>query len=215
MADSYDDRKKRPPPIAIPSWPQPRPTPGHNAFAAQARSKQQQQQQEQQDSNLVSAPAQHAVRSVTSPLTSPEQNVSRSGSHASKSRASALSALSNLMDQARMSPRKSGQFSSMPTRRGTSRSKHSEASHCSATAAQARLEALDQDTAVTTRAQIELRTERKLFKMTGQVPPTPIAGMRPQMLLLLNQATNSCRYCRHRQRLHQISRLASAMPCRE
>jgi hypothetical protein len=183
MADSYDDYKKRPPPIAIPAWPQPRPTPGPNAFAnnIQARSNEQQQQQQQQDtSNFASVHVQPTARSVTSPLTSPpEQNVSRSVSHASKGRTSAIITLSYLMDQARVSPRKSDQSSSMPSRRGTSHSRHSEASHRSATAAQARLEALDQDTTVTTRAQIESRSERKLFKMTGQIPPTPITGTRP------------------------------------
>jgi hypothetical protein len=179
MADSYDEHKKRPPPIAVPSWPQPRQTPGPNAFAnSQARS----DQQHQDASNNASAHARRTTRSVTSPLASPlEQNVSRSASHASKNRASAMTTLSYLMDQARMSSRKS-ESSSMPSRRGTSHSRHSEASHRSATAAQARLEALDQDTTMTTRAQIESRTERKLFKMTGQIPPTPVTGMCPRLI---------------------------------
>jgi hypothetical protein len=179
MADSYDEHKKRPPPIAVPSWPQPRQTPGPNAFAnSQARS----DQQQQDASNNASAHARRTTRSVTSPLASPlEQNVSRSASHASKNRASAMTTLSYLMDQARMSPRKS-ESSSMPSCRGTSHSRYSEASHRSATAAQARLEALDQDTTVTTRAQIESRTERKLFKMTGQIPPTPVTGMCPHLI---------------------------------
>jgi hypothetical protein len=199
MADSYDEHKKRPPPIAVPSWPQPRQTPGPNAFAnLQARS----DQQQQDASNNASAHARRTTRSVTSPLASPaEQNVSRSVSHASKNRASAMTTLSHLMDQARMSPRKS-ESSSMPSRRGTSHSRHSEASHRSATAAQARLEALDQDTTMTTRAQIESRTERKLFKMTGQIPPTPVTGMCPHSIPY--QDTDYYRYCRCGQCLHSI-----------
>ncbi|KAJ4335881.1 hypothetical protein N0V95_008775 [Ascochyta clinopodiicola] len=67
-----------------------------------------------------------------------------------------MTTLSSLMEQARGSPRKSDS-GSVPT-------------------AQAQLEALDEDE-VTTRSQIESRTEKKLFKMTGQIPPTPTTGI--------------------------------------
>ena len=87
-----------------------------------------------------------------------------------------MTALSGLMDQARGSPRKSD-YGSVPSRHGsTARSRQSERSNRSAAAAQAQLEALDEDE-TTTRSQIESRTEKKLFKMTGQIPPTPTTGM--------------------------------------
>lgn len=87
-----------------------------------------------------------------------------------------MTTLSGLMDQARSSPRKSV-CGSVPSRRGsTARSRQSERSHRSATVAQAKLEGLDEDE-ITTRSQIESRTEKKLFKMTGQIPPTPTTGV--------------------------------------
>lgn len=215
MSNPYGDYKKRPPPIAIPTWPQSRPTPGPNAFAtAQARSDQQHQQSQQYQqqrgaSNFASVPA---ARSVTDPMASlPTQNVSRSGSQGNKSRSSAMTTLSNLMDQARMSPRKSHQSASMPSRRGTTHSKHSEASYHSATAAQAQLEALDAGTMLTTRAQIESRTERKLFKMTGQIPPTPMTGMYLHSLSV--QETNCRRYRRRRQCIYSIAGPSRTVPC--
>ncbi|KAF3033458.1 hypothetical protein E8E11_002000 [Didymella keratinophila] len=83
--------------------------------------------------------------------------------------------LTDLMDQARGSPRKSN-YGSIPSRHNsTARSRQSERSQRSAKAAQARLEALDKDE-TTLRSRIESRTEKQLFKMTGQIPPTPTAG---------------------------------------
>ncbi|KAJ6196103.1 hypothetical protein J3E72DRAFT_220900, partial [Bipolaris maydis] len=87
----------------------------------------------------------------------------------------AMATLNNLMEQARVSsPIKSDRGSTSGSRRGsTSRSKQSGRSQQSATAAQAQLEALDQKTA---RGEIESRSERNFFKMTGQIPPTPTTG---------------------------------------
>ncbi|KAJ4369405.1 hypothetical protein N0V86_009237 [Didymella sp. IMI 355093] len=86
-----------------------------------------------------------------------------------------MTTLSDLVDQARASPRKPD-YGSVPSRHSsTARSRQSERSQRSAAAAQARLEALDEDKS-TLRSQIESRTEKKLFKMTGQIPPTPITG---------------------------------------
>jgi hypothetical protein len=73
------------------------------------------------------------------------------------------------------SPRKSDQGSTSNSYHGsTARSRQSGLSQHSAAAAQAQLEELDEKT---TRGRIEARSERNLFKMTGQVPPTPITGM--------------------------------------
>ncbi|KAF9691498.1 hypothetical protein EKO04_010276 [Ascochyta lentis] len=173
------DHRKRPPPIAIPPLLPSRPVPGPNAFAnAPSYTK----GSAQHSQHFAPSSTQQAVRSGTStPLTSPlELDESRlaipnSGSQASKHRSSAMTTLSSLMDQARGSPRKSD-CGSVPSQHGsTARSRQSEYSHRSATAAQAQLEALDEDE-TTTRSQIESRTEKKLFKMTGQIPPTPTTG---------------------------------------
>ncbi|KZM23871.1 uncharacterized protein EKO05_0011468 [Ascochyta rabiei] len=173
------DHKKRPPPIAIPPLLPSRPVPGPNAFAnAPSHTKGSTQYLQR----LASSPTQQAACSeTTTPLTSPlEPDESRlaipnSGSQTSKHRSSAMTTLTSLMEQARGSPRKSD-CGSVPSRHGsTARSKQSEYSHRSATIAQAQLEALDED-GTTTRSQIESRTEKKLFKMTGQIPPTPTTG---------------------------------------
>jgi hypothetical protein len=171
--------RKRPPPIAIPPLPPSRLVSGPNASAnapPRARGTGEHSQR------FTSSSTQQAMRSrTTTPLTSPlEPDESRlavpgSGSQASKHRASAMTTLSNLMDQARGSPHKS-ECGSVPSRRGsTVRSRQSERSHRSATTAQAQLEALGEDES-TTRSLIESRSERQLFKMAGQIPPTPTTG---------------------------------------
>lgn len=166
------DNRKRPPPIAIPTWPPPRFVPEPNAFTnAPPHTKTGSQHPEQPMRSGLTTP-------LTSPLEPDESRlaVPASGSQASKHRTSAMTTLSGLMDQARGSPRKSD-CSSVPSRHGsTTRSRKSERSQRSATAAQAQLEALSEDE-TTTRSQIESRTEKKLFKMTGQIPPTPTTGM--------------------------------------
>ncbi|KAF2629375.1 hypothetical protein BU25DRAFT_457045 [Macroventuria anomochaeta] len=177
MSTPAPDHKKRPPPIAIPQWPPSRTVPGPNALAnAPSHTK----GSGQHPQRFASSSTQQAVRSgTTTPLTSPLEldesrlAISKSGSQASKHRSSAITTLSGLMEQARSSPRKSD-CGSVPSRHGsTARSRQSERSHRSATAAQAQLEALDEDE-TTTRSQIESRTEKKLFKMTGAIDPDKV-----------------------------------------
>ncbi|KAJ8106466.1 hypothetical protein OPT61_g9519 [Boeremia exigua] len=178
MSVPASDQRKRPPPIAIPEWPLSRTANGRNVVTnvpSQTRGSSQHQR-------FVSSSTQPAIQSTTTtPLTSPFEleevfsTVPKSGSQASKHRSSAMTTISGLMDQARLSPRKSDS-GSMPSRHAsTARSRQSERSNRSAIAAQAQLEALGEDE-MTTRSQIEARTEKTLFKMTGQVPPTPASG---------------------------------------
>jgi hypothetical protein len=171
MSNPFDDHKKRPPPILIP--PLPRHKPVTYASRSQTESHEQQQQQQHVTRNASSS-TQRGPRSASSPLTSPlEHDASRyplphSGSQ--KSRASAMSNLTGLMEQARASPHKSEQAAS-----STTRSKQSVRSHHSAKSSQVQHEIVEVDER-TSRAKIESRVEENLFKMTGQVPPTPIAG---------------------------------------
>ncbi|KAF1927349.1 uncharacterized protein M421DRAFT_6137 [Didymella exigua CBS 183.55] len=176
MSSPTPDHKRRPPPIAIPQWPPswtvPRP---HATINAPAQTK----GSGQHTQRFASTSTQQAARSgANTPLTSPlefDESRSKSGSQTSRHRSTAMTTLSDLMDQARGSPRKSD-YGSVPSRHNsTARSRQSERSHRSATAAQARLEVLDEDE-TTLRSQIESRTEKKLFKMTGQIPPTPTSG---------------------------------------
>ncbi|KAI4605727.1 hypothetical protein J4E80_010510 [Alternaria sp. BMP 0032] len=82
-----------------------------------------------------------------------------------------MATFTNLIDQAR-SPRKSDHGSWISSNAGsTARSRQSERSQHEAVAAQAQIEALDEETA---RGKVESRAEKNLFKMTGQVPPTPM-----------------------------------------
>ncbi|KAF2126249.1 hypothetical protein P153DRAFT_388994 [Dothidotthia symphoricarpi CBS 119687] len=184
MSNTCAEPKRRPPPIHIPPLGLPRPVPGPNAFSNRSQSTTTQtnggySSQQHRDARLAASSMQHAHSATGTPLTSPlemQQDGSylpHSGSQTGRSRASAaMTTLSDFMDQARVSPRKSD-HSSVPSRGGsTSRSRHSERSHHSAISGQAQMEAMYQGTK-TTRAEIESRTERKLFKMTGQIPPTP------------------------------------------
>ena len=179
MSAPPSDQKKRPPPIAIPPLPPSLPVSGS---IAPANASSYSRGSGQYAQRLASLSTHQDMRSGKStPLTSPlEPDESRlallqSGSQASRHRASAVTTLSSLMGQARSSPRKSG-ASSMPSRHSsTVRSRQSERSYRSATTAQAQLEALGKDE-TTTRSHIEARTEKKLFKMTGQIPPTPTTG---------------------------------------
>lgn len=174
MSGSTEDQKRRPPPIHVP------PPPPRLPHALPPRSSSRQQQHRGETRNASSS-TQHGPRTVSSPLTSPlEHDGSHlafpSGSHQSgsqKSRASAINALATLMEESRAPSHKSDQGSIIA--RSTTRSRHSERSQHSAVAAQAHLEALDEDER-TSRAKIEARSEIKLFKMTGQVPPTPMLG---------------------------------------
>jgi hypothetical protein len=197
---STPDHKKRPPPIAIPQLPPSRAVPVAQAPAQTKGSGQHTQR-------FASSSTQQAARSgANTPLTSPlEFDESRialpaSGSQASRHRSSAMTTLSDLLDQARASPRKPD-YGSVPSRHNsTARSRQSERSQRSAAAAQARLEALDEDES-TLRSQIESRMEKKLFKMTGQIPPTPTTGKQHFTVIRLLRLT-IIRCYRSRQSLH-------------
>jgi hypothetical protein len=171
MASTDTDQKKRPPPLHIP------PLPLAQRAPVTKPNRSYQTQQQQWGTRDASNSTQQGPRSAgITPLTSPLEHDGPRPPHtgSSKSRTSAMATLSHLVDQARSSPRKSEQGSTVNSQRGsTTRSRHSEHSHKSAAAAQAQLEALDEKTS---RGRIESRSERNFFKMTGQVPPTPTTG---------------------------------------
>jgi hypothetical protein len=149
MSYRFTEEKKRPPPIKLPLPPLPRPPPATD----------QQRQQGQRSAN-------------TTPLISPvESRPPASGSGRSRT---AMATFTNLIDQARVSsPRKSDHESWGGSNVGsTARSRQSGRSQ-DAAAAQAQLEALDEETA---RGKMEARAEENLFKMTGQIPPTSTIG---------------------------------------
>jgi hypothetical protein len=172
-------KRPRPPPIHVPLSYIPvkykNASPTKNV--GQPQQDQQSQQQQQTVSRNASSSTQQGPRSAKSELTSSTEHdgsrLTNSGSQ--RSRASALATLSNMMDQARASPRKSesGKSDTGSTRvKSTTRSKHSMRSHRSSKSSKA----LGNDER-TARAKIEARSEQNLFKMTGQVPPTPMIGM--------------------------------------
>lgn len=161
MSNPLEDHKKRPPPIQIPPLPQRVPV----VYASRTSLGEQQQQPAPRN---ASSSTQQGPRSVSSPLTLPVDHVippfPASGSQ--KSRTSALNTLHSLMDEARGSPRKS-EHGSVVTR-STTRSRRSARSRTSAQSGQS------QDDERTSRGKMEARTEQSLFKLTGQVPPTPV-----------------------------------------
>ena len=178
------DDKKRPPPIAIPLWPPSRTAPEQNASTKATR----QTEAHSRNPQRFASSSTQAVEppQTNTPLTSPLQldeagiceargPVSKSSSQTSRHLSPAMTTLSDLVDQARLLHHKLDN-SSMPSQHdSTARSRQSERSHHSAAAAQAKFEALGGDE-TTTRSQIESCSEKQLFKMTGQIPPTPIAG---------------------------------------
>lgn len=165
MSSVNNDQKRRPTPVEIPPVPRHLPA-AQAAHPPRTSSRQQYQQLQIVEDRNASGSTHRGARSATTPLTSPlEHDESRlpfpqSGSH--KSRASAVTALASLFEESRDKSAAS-----------TTRSRQSERSHQSAVAAQAKLEALNGDER-TSRAKIEARSEVNLFKMTGQVPPTPL-----------------------------------------
>jgi hypothetical protein len=187
-----DNQRKRPPPIKVPlTYIPPRylnASPTKNGGQPQQDQQQQHQQQEQPQKQTVSRNASSSIqqgpRSAKSELTFSSAFSSEHGdscppnSGSQRSRASALATLSSMMEQARASPRKSetGKSEADSTRvKSTTRSKHSVRSQHSAKSSQAQVETNDNDER-TSRAKIEARSEQNLFKMTGQVPPTPMIG---------------------------------------
>jgi hypothetical protein len=167
MSYRYDDEKKRPPPISIPPFPLPPSRPSHTREPA-AR--------QQQDNGNASSSTQQGHRSTGStPLTTP---VEPTGTLLPPT-GSGRSRKATFADVPRVSsPRRSDHGSTRTAdshgRSSTARSKQSERSRRSAVAAQAQLESLGEETV---RGQIESRHERNLFKMTGQIPPTPIGNL--------------------------------------
>jgi hypothetical protein len=169
MSSPFDDHKKRPPPIFIPPLARHKPV----SYASQTQAESHEQHQQSVRKNASSS-TQRSPRSVSSPLTSPlEHDASRyplPNSGSQKSRTSAMSNLTGLMEQARASPHKSEQGAN-----STTRSKQSARGRRSAKSGQVQPGVVEVDER-TSRARIESRVEKSLFKMTGQVPPTPIAG---------------------------------------
>jgi hypothetical protein len=153
----YEDEneKKRPPPIQIPPFPLPQ------SSRPQAR--------EPADRNASNStqPTQHRSNGST-PLTTP---VEPSGTHLppTGSGRSRKATFTIPADHPRgSSPRRSDQGSTRTAgsnHGSTTRSRQSGRSYRSAAAAQAQLEALDEETV---RAKVEARNEKNLFKMTGQ-----------------------------------------------
>ncbi|KAL1796646.1 hypothetical protein ACET3X_005186 [Alternaria dauci] len=163
MSYRHDDDRKRPPPIAVP-YPLPPPRPPPDTAPTD--------QQRQQHTRNASSSAKGQRSAGTTPLLSPvESHPPASGSGRSRN---AMATFTNLIEQARVSsPRKSEHGSWTGSSFGsTAHSRQSGRSQNDAAAAQARLEALDEETA---RGKMESRAEKNLFKLTGQIPPTPTA----------------------------------------
>ena len=172
---SSNPRGKRPPllPTSKPSLSHQRPQltelPPNTRYADHER-----HPQYAQDSSNA---AQHGQRSagassVTTPVDSADVHILHSGSSRGRD---AVTEFSNVMDQRILLSSLKSDYGSVTgsSRSSTARSKQSGRSQQSAAAAQARLEALDE---LTARGEIESRSERNLFKLTGQVPPTPSNG---------------------------------------
>ncbi len=178
MSYRFTEEKRRPQPITFPLPPPPRPPPVTD-------------QQRQQDSRNASDSTQRGQRSANAtPMISPvESRPPVSGSGRSRT---AMATFTNLIDQARVSsPRKSEHGSWTGSNVGsTARSRQSGRSQDDAVTAQAQLEALDEETA---RGKMESRAEKNLFKMTGQIPPTPTTGEYASMLL--RPCTKHYRFC--------------------
>ncbi|KAF9737181.1 hypothetical protein PMIN06_011526 [Paraphaeosphaeria minitans] len=177
MASPYEAQKRRPPPIEIPPAYPPRPiVPGPNAFAIAERAKEEQlrraegSQQVSMSHPSTSGPAVSSQWGASAADEPSSPGYPRSNLTATK--LSSKEAYSNLVDQVRKSPRKSGnsQHSASVTSRHdlTTRSRHSERSYHSLVREEA-----------TSRAEIEAQKERKLFKLIGQVPETPTDGSTP------------------------------------
>ncbi|KAH3960548.1 hypothetical protein HBI56_152870 [Parastagonospora nodorum] len=182
MSDPFDARKKRPPPILIPAVP--RITATTQATRTNTNEQEQGKRQQQHQLSL----SQQGSRFASSPLTSPlEHDVSRvplpkSGSQ--KSRASAMTNLTNLIEEARQ-----------PTQQlelvgigGSTRSKHS------ANSGQAGL-GLHERAEKTTRAWIEARSEEHVFKIAGQIPPPHLVDAvgDDEVLVKTNDLRKECR----------------------
>lgn len=176
MATHCGSSKKRPPPIDVP--PSRRPS-----LPQGAGSMDRQERHHVRNPSGITQPGQQSAdtSALTTPVDPAGMRLPPSGSGRSRN---AIATFANFIEQSRVSsPRKSdqGHDSTAGSRRGsTARSRQSGRSQYSAAAVQAQLEALDEETA---RGKIESRSERNMFKMTGQVPPTPTTGGYTTLLL--------------------------------
>ncbi|KAF2821327.1 hypothetical protein CC86DRAFT_359069 [Ophiobolus disseminans] len=194
MSDPFNDQKRRPPPLKVP------PVPGHLPAAQSAHpprvSSRQQQHRPHEEHRNPSTSTHQGSRSVTNPLTSPlECDGSRlppSHTGSQKSRTTAIDALSQLIEESRDKSSKLERSSTVG--HSTNRSRHSQHDHHTAIAAQAKREALNEDER-TSRAKIEARSELTLFKMTGQVPPTPMlnATSKDAIIIVRQDLREECR----------------------
>ena len=137
-------------------------------------------QQQQQTQNASNSNQQEQNSAEPSSMNTPRDVAVKRPAHSGSSRSrNAVAALPSLLEQrTASSPHKSDHGSSTGSVHGsTTRSKQSARSQQSAAAAQAQLEALDEKTA---RGEIESRSGRNLFQMTGQIAP---AGKYPAIVV--------------------------------
>ncbi|USP77829.1 hypothetical protein yc1106_05103 [Curvularia clavata] len=172
---SSNPRGKRPPPLPTnnPSLSQQRQQLTELPANAQYADHEKRPQYAQNSSNATHQ-GQRSVgaSSVTTPVDPAEIHLPHSGSGKGRN---AVTELTNVMEQKIASSSQKSDYGSVTgsSHGSTTRSKRSGRSQQSAVAAQAELEALDE---LTARGEIESRSERNLFKLTGQIPPTPGNG---------------------------------------
>lgn len=177
MPSRSDSRSKRPPPLPIK-----KPLLSHKheqqqqltqlPSSARSAGYEKQQQYAQHPLDATHHGQQFAgVSSVTTSVDPAEIHFPSSGS----SRGRHVAELTNLMEQKIASSVYKAEYGSIAgsSHASTTRSRRSARSQQSAAAAQAQLEAFDE---LTARGEIESRSERSLFKMTGQIPPSPADG---------------------------------------
>lgn len=165
MASQYPEYKRRPPPIEIP-----RAVPGPNAFAIAAKQDASDRRREDKPSQRQSPTRSSDNTPFPFPLRDGSGDATRLPP---KSRSSAITTFASLMDQARgSSPRKSEHSSTVSRHGSTTRSRHSERSYLSAASRKGQLGGLGEENK-TSRGELEAQSERKFFKMMGQIPQTP------------------------------------------
>ncbi|KAF1831232.1 hypothetical protein BDW02DRAFT_641606 [Decorospora gaudefroyi] len=185
MSYQYGEQKRRSSSISIPHLPPPRPPPSATS-----------QDRHRDARNAPSSTQQRYHSTGTTSLTTPSEPATRLPPSGSGKSRHAMATFTNLVDEARVSsPRKSDQGSlrnpdSYRAGGSTTLSGHSERSQRSAAAAQAQLERLDEMSA---RGRIEARSERNLFKATGQIPPTPTTGTEDDVYIRTEDLRSQCR----------------------
>jgi hypothetical protein len=155
----YDDEEKRPAAIKIPPFPLP---PSRPLLA----------REQQREARKASNSTRHRSNGST-PLTTPVEPTETVFPPVGSGRSRRATFTIPVDENARgSSPRRSDHGSTADSHgnASTARSRQSGRSHRSATTTQALLEVLDEKTV---RGKIESKNEKNLFKMTGQIPPTP------------------------------------------